>query len=94
MPGALSARTIKALCQVLHDDHKRRDSGLALLDAFDCIDLADLQTRAAVDAAVRKVGRVKALADRIRSELGRLLPGEQDLPGAGPIIVRQHSAGV
>ena len=28
-PGALSARTIKALCGVLHDDQARRDSGLA-----------------------------------------------------------------
>jgi hypothetical protein len=38
-PGALSARTIKALCGVLHEDHARRDSGLALLEAFDSIRL-------------------------------------------------------
>jgi hypothetical protein len=73
-PGALSARAIKALCDVLHGDHERRDSGLALLEAFDAIDLIALRSASAVDAAVKKIGRVQAMADRIRSELGRLLP--------------------
>jgi ParB-like nuclease domain len=72
-PGALSARTIKALCEVLHGD-PRRDSGLALLEAFDSIDLMAIQDASAVDAAVKKVGRVQAMADRIRKELNLLLP--------------------
>jgi hypothetical protein len=72
-PGALSARTIKALCEVLHGD-PRRDSGLALLEAFDSIDLMAIQDASAVDAAAKKVGRVQAMADRIHKELGRLLP--------------------
>jgi hypothetical protein len=73
-PGALSARTIKALCAVLHGDHGRRDSGLALLEAFDSIDLISIQDMSAVDAAVKKVGRVQAMADRIHAELSRVFP--------------------
>jgi hypothetical protein len=91
--GALSARTIKALCHVLHGDPARRDSGLALLEAFDSIDLADLQARAVVDAAFRKIGKVQALADRIRSELDELLPVELDGPSISPVAVRQQRAG-
>jgi hypothetical protein len=73
-PGALSARTIKALCGVLHEDHARRDSGLALLEAFDSVDLMAISDTSVLDAAVKKIGRVQAMADRIRTELGRLLP--------------------
>jgi hypothetical protein len=73
-PGALSARTIKALCAVLHADHKQRDSGLALLEAFDSIDLMAIQDASAVDAAVKKVGRVQAMAGLIHAELSALLP--------------------
>jgi ParB-like nuclease domain len=73
-PGALSARTIKALCDVLHRDPERRDSGLALLEAFDSIDLMAIHDASAVDAAVKKIGRVQAIADRIETELCRLLP--------------------
>jgi hypothetical protein len=73
-PGALSARTIKALCVVLDGDRERRDSGLALLEAFDAIDLLGIHSASAVDAAVNKVGRVQAMADRIQAELSRLLP--------------------
>jgi hypothetical protein len=70
----LSARTIKALCYLLHGDYERRDSGLALLEAFDSIDLMAIQEASAFEAAVKKVGRVQAMADRIRAELDRLLP--------------------
>jgi len=73
-PGALSARTIKALCAVLDRDPERRDRGLALLEAFDSIDLMALQDASAVDAAVNKVGRVQAMADRIHAELNCRLP--------------------
>jgi hypothetical protein len=72
-PGILSARMIKALCSVLDENKPWRDSGSALLDAFDEIDLADIQTASAVEAATRKVGRVAAIADRIRAELDRCL---------------------
>ena len=72
-PGALSARTIKALCAVLHADTKRRDSGLALFEAFDSIDLMSIQEASAVDAAMKKVGRVQAMADRIHAQLKCLL---------------------
>jgi ParB-like nuclease domain len=73
-PGVLSARMIKALCYVLHGDCERRDSGLALLEAFDSIDLMAIQDASAFDAAVKKIGRVQAMADRIRAEVSRLLP--------------------
>ena len=72
-PGALSARTLKALCEVLHGD-PRRDGGLALLEAFDSIDLMAIQDASAVDVAVKKVGRVQVMVDRIEADLSRLLP--------------------
>jgi hypothetical protein len=93
IPGVLTGRTIKALCHVLHRDRARRDSGLALLEAFDSIDLAELQSRSGVDAAVRRVGRVQAMADRIRCELARLLPRESDVPSISPAINHPHRAG-
>jgi hypothetical protein len=76
--GALSARLIKALCEVLHSDRERRDSGLALFDAFDAIDLVALARASALDAAVRRIGRVQALAERIRSELDRHMPSKAE----------------
>jgi hypothetical protein len=79
-PGALSARTIKALCAVLHADTQRRDSGLALFEAFDSIDLMSIQEASAVDAAVKKLGRVQAMADLIHAELKRLLPDKTGAP--------------
>jgi hypothetical protein len=71
-PGALSARMIKALCDVLNGDCERRDSGLALLETFDSIDLMAIQDASAVDAAIKKIGRVQFMADRIRAEVSRL----------------------
>jgi hypothetical protein len=82
-PGALSARTIKALCGVLHEDHARRDSGLALLEAFDSIGLMVISDASVLDAAVKKVGRVQVMADRIREELGRMLPQKTVATGQG-----------
>jgi hypothetical protein len=69
---------IKALCAVMHADKGRRDSGLALLEAFDAIDLISIHDASAVDAAVMKVGRVQAIADRVNVELGRVLPAAGD----------------
>jgi hypothetical protein len=80
-PGALSARMIKALCDVLNGDRERRDSGLALLEAFDSIDLMAIQDASAVDAAIKKIGRVQAMADCIRAEVGRLLPRKTTIAG-------------
>jgi hypothetical protein len=73
-PGVLSARLIKALCDVLDSDQERRDRGLDLLEAFDAIDLVATQSASVVDSAVKKISRVQAMADRIRMELGGLLP--------------------
>jgi hypothetical protein len=68
-PGMLSARIIKALCLVLDENRDWRDSGLALLEAFDDVDLREIQAASALDAASRKVGRVVAIADRVRAQL-------------------------
>jgi hypothetical protein len=65
-PGALSARTIKALCAVLHGGDRERP---ALLEAFDSIDLMAIQDASAVDAAAKNVGRVQAMTDSIQAEL-------------------------
>ena len=73
LPGALSARMIKALCVVLDGDHRRRDSGLALLEAFDAIDLIALENAASVEAAAQKMSPVQLLSDKIRSELVAML---------------------
>jgi len=73
-PGVLAARMIKALCEVLHANKEWRDSGLALFDAFDRIDLAEVHNASAVEALTKNVGRVQAIADSIRKELARHSP--------------------
>lgn len=71
-PGALSARTIKAICAILGNDPPLRDSGLALLETFDVINLAAIADKASVDAMKRKIRPVQLMADLIRSEIDRL----------------------
>jgi ParB-like nuclease domain len=68
-PGALTARTIKALCAVLHGNPSWLDQGAAVLEVFDSIDLMTIQKTSVVDGAVKKVGRVQAMSDRIHVEL-------------------------
>jgi hypothetical protein len=85
IPGALSASTIKALCDVLDGNREWRESGLALFEAFDQIDLAALQSGSAVEAASRRVGRAQALADHIRAELRKLLPKSSESTPAGTV---------
>jgi hypothetical protein len=72
IPGALSARTIKALCAVLGGNHALRDSGLRLLEIFDTIDLASLSTVGAGNGGQRKINPVQLITDRIRSEIVRV----------------------
>jgi hypothetical protein len=72
-PGALTARTIKALCEVLHRNLEWRGSGLSLLEAFDSIDLMSLQEDSALDAIAKRVGRVQAMSERIQTELRGML---------------------
>ena len=69
--GALSARMIKALCEVLDSDPQLRDSGLALLEAFDAIDLIALQRVSLREAVTQKTNPLQVLVDAIRGELGR-----------------------
>ncbi len=71
-PGALSARTIKALCTVLGSDPALRDSGLALLETFDGIDLMSLGNESLTGATDEKDNAVEVMADSIRLEISRL----------------------
>jgi hypothetical protein len=72
--------------ELLHADPERRDSGLALLEAFDSIDLMAIQDASAVDAALKKVGRVQVMVDRIHEELSRLLPRPSNLAAAAALM--------
>ena len=87
-PGVLSARMIKALCAVLNADQRRRDSGLALLEAFDTIDLPALASAASAAAMAKKISPVQAIADRIHLELGRLIPTPSVMRKA-PLAIRE-----
>ncbi len=73
-PGMLSARIIKALCAVLDENRVWRESGLALLEAFDQIDLAEIQEASVTDAVRMKIGRGEAIADRVCAALRGLMP--------------------
>jgi len=73
-PGALGARAIKALCATLHAAPHWRDSGLALLEALDAIDLMEIEKLSALDAASQKINRVQAMSQRIGEEINRRLP--------------------
>jgi hypothetical protein len=73
-PGALTSRMIRALCEVLHSNDYWRDSGLALLEAFDTIELAVIQTRAAMYAGTMRISQVESIRDQIHAELSHLLP--------------------
>jgi hypothetical protein len=86
-PGVLSARTIKALCDALHREPERRESGLQLLEAFDSINVKSLEEASALDAAVRRIGRVQAMSERIQSELSRVPTGKTAMKKAGSLDV-------
>jgi hypothetical protein len=73
-PGVLTARMIKALCAVLQSNQALRDSGLELLEAFDAIDLSALHDVAVVEAADKKISPVQVISEKIRFEVGKLLP--------------------
>jgi ParB/Sulfiredoxin domain len=74
-PGALTARLIKAICEVLGTNKDWRDAGLTLLEAFDQIDLESLQTTAMIHSARKGTSRSAAIADRLRDQLTRCMPG-------------------
>ena len=59
-PGALSAPTIKAICEVLHSNPDWRDNTVPLIEAFNGIDLPAIQSASAIDAATHKIGRSAA----------------------------------
>ncbi|AWB23656.1 chromosome partitioning protein ParB [Methylobacterium currus] len=66
-PGLLNPRMIKALCEVIDRTPEWRDSGLALLDAFDHIDLAAIQRRVQRDASLSE--QTERLCQAIQSAL-------------------------
>ena len=91
-PGVLSARMIKALCAVLDGNKECRDSGLALLEAFDGIDLLALQDAAEREAVGKKINPVQALADAIRAELAPQLPCKSAATNAASANARSAKA--
>jgi hypothetical protein len=87
-PGVLSARMIKALCAVLHGDRDLCDGGLALLEAFDSIDLIALQCAAAGKGAISDISAVERIAHQIRLELRRVLPRKGTGHSVAPLVPR------
>jgi hypothetical protein len=73
LPGMLTGRIIKALCAVLDSDHDLREGGLALLEAFDSIDLAAIQAEALETAAKKKTRPGAMMVEKIRAKLARAL---------------------
>jgi hypothetical protein len=71
-PGALSARAIKALCEVVHESSQWRSNGVAFTNMFNKVDLAAIEKASVVDAANRKIGRVQVMAERIGSDLKKM----------------------
>jgi hypothetical protein len=74
LPGALTARMIRALCEVLDENRYWRDSGLALLEALDSIDLALIESEISAHSSVKHVSRTKGIIDRLKKELSVLMP--------------------
>jgi hypothetical protein len=94
-PGALSARTIKAVCEVLHREPERRNAGLQLFGAFDAIDLLSIDHESIMDAAVRRMGRVQAMTERIQASLRRAFSrkvGQERPPQPEPFSDRRASS--
>lgn len=75
-PGMLAATIIKALCAVLGGNARWRDSGEALLRAFDEIDLEIELDEAKVTRRAKGVATWEVLADRISAALREALPAE------------------
>jgi hypothetical protein len=67
-PGVLTARMIKAMCEVLHRNPGWR-SGFVLLAAVDRLDLAAVERHALRLAAQRGLGRVQTVAEEIERAL-------------------------
>jgi hypothetical protein len=81
-PGALTARMIRALCEVLSRRPDWRDSGLVLLDVFDRIDLLAVQREAAVGLASKDPGmprksQLVGLTEKIYAELSHAMPSSK-----------------
>lgn len=77
-PGALTARMIRALCEVLNKRPDWRDSGLMLLDVFDRIDLLAIQREAAIglasnDPGMPRKSQVESLTNKIYEELSQAM---------------------
>lgn len=74
-PGILSGEMIRGLCSVLDANRTWRDSGGALLDAMDEIDLGELERQARKESVTTR-GKAPAiiLADLIAGKLRAALP--------------------
>ncbi|MBM0204248.1 ParB N-terminal domain-containing protein [Micromonospora sp. STR1s_5] len=68
-PGALTARMIKAMCEVLDRNPAWQASGLHLLAAVDKIDFRKVETKALTEAAQRGGRRGRAIAAVLECEV-------------------------
>jgi ParB-like nuclease domain len=91
-PGALTARMIRALCEVLDGNHHWRDSGLTLLEAFDGVDLSAIQSEAAKRTGMTRVSQVETITERIREELTQLMPLSDVEEAAHPVLKGSRAA--
>ncbi len=69
--GMLSARMIKALCELLGEDPSLPTSWPVLLKAFDKIDLANVHDKSMLKAVERGSSRVSVIVDGLKSELAQ-----------------------
>ncbi|MBM0203978.1 ParB N-terminal domain-containing protein [Micromonospora sp. STR1s_5] len=71
--GALTARMIKAVCEVLHRNPSWQVSGIQLLAAVDKVDFGEVEKRALAQAAREGLGRLRSVADALERELAARL---------------------
>lgn len=72
--GLLKARMIKALCNVISRHYEWCEGGLALLDAFDQINLSAIQAQLPAEQSGLDANPVESMADVIAAQLAVLLP--------------------
>ncbi|MBM0205241.1 ParB N-terminal domain-containing protein [Micromonospora sp. STR1s_5] len=68
--GALTARMIKATCEVLHRNPSWRSSGIRLLAAVDRVHFGEVEKRALAEAARDGTGRAQTIAEALEREIG------------------------
>jgi hypothetical protein len=69
-PGVLSARMIKAVCELVSERSDTPFDEGRLLAEFEALDLVAIEQASALIAAERRIGRVSAIVEELRRALG------------------------